>query len=160
MKEFGAGPNRIFIIFSQPIQNSDMRFFIAAALSILLFLPARAGLLVAPGRSITIHVNSDGHSIIGKDTMTLEQLSVELQKRLWKSYMGTGVMYSRIQLVFNGEVLMGVRGSAMDAIKLAQKNTLNDVCVQIHKKLYDALTSHQQEKLKKQFPVLFQEKYQ
>ena len=115
---------------------------------------------IFPDKSITIIVNEKGNALIGRDTLAIDQVAAELQKRLWKSYMGTGKMYGAIHLQFSGEVLMGVRGAAMDAIKLAQKNVLTEVCLQLHKKLFENLSSRQQEKIQKQFPVLFQSNYQ
>jgi hypothetical protein len=66
-------------------------------------------------------------------------------------------MYDEIQVVLNGEVLMGVKGAALDAIQLAQKNALRDICLQKFKKLYENIDPAQQRKLQRQFPVLFQE---
>jgi hypothetical protein len=134
-------------------------------LSALLFF---AGLVGKPGfqvekifpeKSITIIVNEKGNALIGRDTLPMDQLAAELQKRLWKSYLGTGKMYKAIHLQFTGEVLMGVRSSAMDAIKQAQKNALIEICLQLHKKLFEDLSSRQQKKIQKQFPVLFQSTY-
>jgi D-serine dehydratase len=115
---------------------------------------------IFPDKSITIIVNEKGRALIGRDTLAIDQLADELQKRLWKSYMGTGKMYGAIHLQFTGEVLMGARGSVMDAIKEAQKKALTEVCLQLHKNLFEKLTSRQQKKIQKQFPVLFQSDYQ
>ena len=112
-----------------------------------------------PQKSITITVTPAGYAYIGKDTLAIEDLAKELQTRFWKSYLGTGKTQDRIHLVFNGEVLMGTRGAAMDAIHEGQQLALKDICLQRYKTLYDALTKKQQAKLKKLFPVLFQTMY-
>ena len=110
-------------------------------------------------RIIAISVNETGIAFIGKDTLTMDMLTVELQKRLWKSFMGTGKMYEVIHLQFTGQAPEPVKGAAIDAIKKAQKNALTEVCLQKHKKLYDTLSGGQQRKIKKQFPALFQSDY-
>jgi len=109
---------------------------------------------------ITVTVNAKGQAIIGRDTLSIDDLSKELKNRLWKSYLGTGKMPDAIHIVFNGEVLMGVRGSAMDAIKDAQEKALTELCLQKYKKKYEELSSSRQNKLQHQFPVLFQQNYQ
>lgn len=112
-----------------------------------------------PGKLIRIVVNEKGYALIGRDTLTANDLSPELQRRLWKSYMGTGKMYDSIKLEFEGEVLMGTKGAAMDAIKEAQEKALKEICLEKHKKLFDALSEGQKNKIRKQFPVLFQTNY-
>lgn len=109
---------------------------------------------------ITVVVKPNGNVIIGRDSLNMDQLADELQRRLWKGYMGTGKMYDGIKLSFEGEVLMGIRNSAMDAIEKAQKKVLTEVCLEKHKKLFENLSTRQQAKIKRQFPVLFQESYQ
>jgi hypothetical protein len=53
-----------------------------------------------------------------------------------------------------------VKNSAMDAIQKAQKKVLTEVCLEKHKKLFESLSIRQQEKIRRQFPVLFQESFQ
>lgn len=108
---------------------------------------------------ITVTVNEQGSVFIGKDTLTLEQLTDELQKRLWKSYMGTDKMYDAIHLEFKGEVRENIIASVKKAILEAQQKALTDICLQKYKKLFEDLSSNQQEKIRKQFPVLFQKDY-
>jgi len=113
----------------------------------------------SPVKIITITVNEAGQVFMGRDTLSLDHLAAELQNRLWKNYMGTGKMYDSIHLQFTGEVVMEIRGSAMDAIREAQKKTLISICLEKHKKLFEDITGRQQDKIRKQFPVLFQQKY-
>lgn len=113
----------------------------------------------SPGKIISITVSEAGQAFIGRDTLSLDHLTAELQNRLWKSYMGTGKMYDSIHLLFIGEVLMEVRGFAIDAIREAQKKALTIICLEKHKKLFEDITSRQQDKIRKQFPVLFQQDY-
>lgn len=106
---------------------------------------------------INITVNPNGMIYMGPDTIYVDQLSAKLQDRLWRKYLGNDRMYDAIEVIMSGEVLMGVRGAVLDAIQLAQKNALRDICLQKFKKLYDNISEGQQKKLQKQFPVLFQE---
>jgi hypothetical protein len=106
---------------------------------------------------IDVTIFPDGRALVGKDTFQVDGLAKEIQTRLWKSYLGTGKMYSAIRIHFNGEVLMGVRSAALDAIKEGQDKALTDLCIQKHEKNYDQLSRAEQQKLKRKFPVLFQE---
>ena len=110
-----------------------------------------------PIKVITITVNGSGNVFMGKDTLTTDILAAELKERLWKSYLGNGRMYDQIELVLQGEVLMGVKGAALDAIKEAQGKALKELCIEKYKKPFENLSAAQQKKVKRQFPVLFQE---
>ncbi|HKB44271.1 MAG TPA: hypothetical protein VKC90_07770 [Chitinophagaceae bacterium] len=137
------------------------RFFLAA-LTILSIVPAKASNHITnffPDKVITVTVDDKGYVFIGKDTLTSIELSDELQRRLWKTYMGTDKMYDAIHLDFKGEVSMNTKESIKKAILEGQKKALTDICLQKHKKLFDDLNSHQQRKIRKQFPVLFQREY-
>ena len=112
-----------------------------------------------PQKSITVTVDQKGWIFIGKDTLTTDQLAEELQKRLWKSYLGTGKMYHSIHLEHAGEVLPEIEGSVKKAIHEGQEKALTEVCLQLHKKLFEDLSQRQQRKIKNQFPVLFQQNY-
>ncbi len=114
---------------------------------------------VEAAKSITITIDQRGHAFMGRDTLALDELAEELKRRLWKGYLGTGKMYGSIHLKFSGDVVNDIRSSAANAIKEAQKNALTDVCLHLHKKRYEALTSRQKIKIKTQFPVLFQSDY-
>ncbi len=128
-------------------------------LSFILAMPAAKGFSherVSPPKIITITVNPNGVVYMGVDTLTTDALATTLHERLWRSYLGNGKMYDSIRLVLNGEVLMGVKGAALDAIQLAQQNALKDICLQKYKRLFENTSSLQQKRIRKQFPVLFQ----
>jgi biopolymer transport protein ExbD len=138
-----------------------VRFFLAA-FTILVILPAKAVSFTksfSPKKIITVTVDEKGYVFIGKDTLTPDELPDELQKRLWKSYMGTDKMYDAIRLEFSGEVTASIKGSIKNAIHEGQKKALTDLCLQKHKKLFEDLGNRQQRKIRKQFPVLFQQEY-
>jgi hypothetical protein len=106
---------------------------------------------------LTVIVNPDGNVNIGRDTIYVDKLGAEIQQRLWKSWLGTGKMYDGIKVTLNGEVLMGIRGAALDAIQDGQHKALAELCIEKYKKDYDQLSASQQQKLRRNFPVLFQE---
>lgn len=115
---------------------------------------------INPQKIITVSVNEKGWVMIGRDTLTIDQLTDELQKRLWKSYLGTGKMFDAIHLEFTGQPPTVIQKSARDAINEAQRKALIDISVQKHEKRFENLSSRQRKKIKKQFPVLFQNNYE
>lgn len=123
-----------------------------------LHLPANASLIPPnPVKKITVTVTGEGDIYVGRDTVLAENLSKELEQRLWKSYLGTGKMYDSIVVVFQDGVLMGMKGSVLDAVKEAQTKALDILCVDKYHKPFDKLSATQQQKVRKNFPVLFQE---
>ena len=115
---------------------------------------------IFPQKIITISVNEKGWVMIGRDTLTIDQIPDELQKRLWKSYLGTGKMYDAIHLEFIDQPPAVIQKSAREAIKEAQRKALIDISLQKHEKKFEDLSSRQQQKIKKHFPVLFQTSYE
>ncbi len=113
-----------------------------------------------PEKIITISVNEKGWVMIGRDTLTIDQIADELQKRLWKGYLGTGEMFHAIHLEFSGQPSISIQKSARDAIKEAQRKALIDISVQKHDRRFENLSHRQQRKIQKQFPVLFQNNYE
>ncbi len=113
-----------------------------------------------PQKIITVSVNEKGWVMIGRDTLTIDQLTDELQKRLWKGYLGTGEMFHAIHLEFSGQPSISIQKSARDAIKEAQRKALIDISVQKHDRRFENLSHRQQRKIQKQFPVLFQNNYE
>ena len=137
------------------------RFILPALLMFIMFGTKAIGNVKKQSfrKIITVIVNEQGSVFIGNDTLTSEKLTDELQKRLWKSYMGTDKMYDAIHLEFKGEVPENIIASVKKAILESQQKALTDICLQKHKKLFEDLNSSQQEKIRKQFPVLFQKDY-
>jgi hypothetical protein len=130
------------------------------ALTGFLFLMSQSGMASPnPGtdKIISISVNANGKAIIGRDTLDMDQLSAEIQERLWKGYMGTGKMYDKIIIQSANDVDTTKKNSAIAAVQKAQKNVLTELCLEKHKKLFEALSSGQQERIRKKFPVLFQQ---
>ena len=83
-----------------------------------------------------------------------------IRERLFKSYTGTGKMYDAVKLVVNGGPQVVVLNVVKKEIANGLKKTLNELCLEKYKKLYDDISSRQQNKLKKNFKVLFQSSYE
>jgi hypothetical protein len=112
-----------------------------------------------PEKVINVVVNEEGFAYIGRDTLPIKEVSEEIHLRLWKGYLGTGNMPSQILVKYlgNGQALH--QEAIEKAVKEAQQKTLQKYCVQKHKKRFEDISSNQQQKIKKHFPVLFQTSY-
>ncbi len=106
---------------------------------------------------IHIRINDAGMISDGLDTLSIDDLALYIRERLFKNYSGTGKMYDKIKIDKHGEnVSPIVIDIVVKEIKAGQKAALAELCLHKYKKGYDELASKQQEKVKKQFPVLFQ----
>ena len=111
-----------------------------------------------PEKLILIKVDAAGLVSDGLDTISVDDLSEYVRERLFKNYTGTGKMYDRISLVKTSSAVEDlVIESLVKEIVSGQKKALADLCLHKYKKLFDALGEKQQKKIRKQFPVLFQE---
>ncbi|HVT85608.1 MAG TPA: hypothetical protein VHD35_10420 [Chitinophagaceae bacterium] len=115
--------------------------------------------LSIPQEVILISVHSDNMALIGKDTFDLEGLTHELQQRFWKSYLGTGKIPVELKVHYDNNPTATEQKTITDAIKKAQRNALTELCLQLHKKTFDELPERQQNKIRKQFLALFQQKF-
>ncbi len=108
---------------------------------------------------ITIKVNQSGIISVGKDTISSDELANYIRGRLFKSYTGTGKMYDALKLIKDGEPQDVVFEVIVKEIATGQKKALTELCLEKYKKLFEHISSRQQAKLKKNFPVLFQTTY-
>ncbi len=114
------------------------------------------GYEVPQQKILNITIEKPGLAILSPDTLPLEELAKELRTRLWKSYLGTGKMQDGIRLHFAEDLPAEMKNTAIEEVNKAQTMALNDVCLQMHKKQFAALTPDKQAKLRKKFPILFQ----
>lgn len=123
------------------------------------FLPAAAKKLSAE-KVLLIRVDEIGVVTVNQDTVGADVLALYIQERLFKSFLGTGQMHNRIKLekTSNGVADL-VTEVIIKEINEAQKRALRQVCVEKFNKNFDGLEKRKQDKLKKQFPVLFQTIY-
>lgn len=109
---------------------------------------------------IHVIVDESGIISIGRDTVTSDELARYIQERLFKNYLGTGKMYDKILFSkANDNVPAIVAEVVLNEIIEGQKRALRELCVQKYENKYDNITKKQQAKLKKAFPVLFQQKF-
>lgn len=159
-KECGAALRSLSVpvsLFHSPFSAIRL-LFLSAILTSSIYSNAVTGPDPGSGKKyLTITITPNGEIFIGRDTIYVDKLAAELQNRLWKSWLGTGRMYDSIIVQFSGEVLMGIKGSVLDAIKEGQQKALEEICVEQYKQEYEKLAASRQQKVKKQFPVLFQE---
>lgn len=121
---------------------------------------ARSAKIPAEEKVLLVKVDDIGLIMVGRDTVGSDQLARYIQERLFKSYMGTGKMYDRI--IFEKEdagVPDEVTEAVIGEIKTGQNKALQELCLQKYNKTFEVLEKKKQERLRRQFPVLFQEQY-
>lgn len=102
-------------------------------------------------------VDETGTVTVGRDTVNADNLARYVQERLFKSYMGTGQMHDQIVLKKKtDDVPDMVTEVILKEIQEGQKRALTELSLQKYRKTFDGLEKKKQDKLKKQFPVLFQ----
>jgi hypothetical protein len=110
-----------------------------------------------PEKGIRIVIDERGYAYIGRDTLTIIEVTEEIHIRLWKSYLGTSKMPGIIFVSYRGNAAAINQAATEKALKEAQQKTLQEYCVHKFKKKFEDISSKQQKKIKKQFPVLFQQ---
>ena len=122
------------------------------------YLPPPEKLLAE--KILQVTVDETGTIAVGRDTVGSDNLARYIQKRLFKSYMGTGLMHSKIKFSkVNENVPDMVIQVVLEEIKQGQKRALTDLCLQKYKNFFSSIDKRKQDKLRKQFPVLFQTDY-
>ena len=105
---------------------------------------------------LDITVSSNTTVFMWPDTLTHLELAKEVQERLWKSYLGTGKMYDEIRITYENGLSDQQKTEVLKAIREGQSKALIEVSLHKNKKRFEELSSRQQNKIKRQFPVLFQ----
>ncbi len=114
----------------------------------------------SPEKILLVQVDEIGLIKIGRDTLGSDQLARYIQERLFKSYMGTGQMHDRIKLEkTDAQVPALVMEVIIHEIKEGQRRALSELCVQKYIKSFEELDNRKKDKIRKQFPVLFQQTY-
>jgi hypothetical protein len=113
-----------------------------------------------PEKILHIKVNESGAISVGRDTLLADDLARYIQYRLFKSFTSSGEMHNKIKLERTGshvpDIVMEV---VIKEIQAGQSRALTELCLFKHKKLFANIGQKKQDKLKKQFPVLFQTDY-
>ena len=137
-----------------------MRLFFIPILAIFAFSFTSRETPGEISKIIVVKIDEIGVITDGRDTISSDELSEYIRERLFKSYTGTGKMYDRIRVekIHDGPVstLMDI---LLKEIASGQKKALTELCLHKYKQGFDNLKSKQQQKIRKQFPVLFQTNY-
>lgn len=129
-------------------------------LAILPSLNVSASNKLPAEKILQVTVNEMGTVTVGRDTVNADDLAKYIQERLFKSYMGTGQMHSKIKFVkANDNVPDMVTEVILKEIQNGQQRALTELCLQKYKNFFDKIEKRKQDKLKKQFPVLFQSNF-
>ena len=130
-------------------------------LLILIIASGKASAGFRPAEKILlVRVDEIGIVTVNHDTVDADVLARYIQERLFKSYLGTGQMHKRIKFEkTTADVPDLVTEVIINEIKDAQKRALTEVSLEKHRKMFETLDKKKQDKLKKQFPVLFQTNY-
>lgn len=129
-------------------------------LAILPSLNVSASNKLPAEKILQVTVNEVGTVTVGRDTVNADNLAKYIQERLFKSYMGTGQMHSKIKFVkANDNVPDMVTEVILKEIQNGQQRALTELCLQKYKNFFDKIEKRKQDKLKKQFPVLFQSNF-
>lgn len=131
---------------------------------LLLFLTVicslRAAAVAPPDKILTVKVDEYGIIRVGRDTVSADELARYIQERLFKSYMGTGQMHDRIRFEKEAPAVSGiVTDVVIREIRIGQEKALRELCLQKYRRTWEMLDSKKKSRLRKQFPVLFQEEF-
>lgn len=108
-------------------------------------------------KTLIINVDVKGQVSIDRIKIETEDLPRELQQRLWRSFVGNGKMPQAIKLQFENELPPESTKTIFGAVKQGQQRTLNILSLHKYKNKFENINNRKQDKIKKQFPVLFQE---
>lgn len=118
-----------------------------------------AGNSIPAEKILSISVDESGTISVGRDTVSSDNLAKYIQERLFKSFMGTGHMHDRIVLIKKTDVPEVVMEVIVKEIQEGQRRALVELCLQKFKRTFDNIEGKQQDRLRKQYPVLFQTSY-
>ncbi|HEV7782138.1 MAG TPA: hypothetical protein VGO58_12780 [Chitinophagaceae bacterium] len=111
-----------------------------------------------PGLEVKVY--ETGVITVGRDTVSSDELARYIQTRLFKSYMGTGQMPVGIFVTkADDAVPQVVLDVVVKEVQEGQRRALTELCLEKYKRLYESIDKKKQNRLKKQFPVLFQSSY-
>lgn len=110
-------------------------------------------------KTVTVKVLPDQQCFIDGIKVNFWELGIELNKRIWRTFMGNDKMPENIAVVYEGEVDADTKTATIKSVKEAQQRTLTIYSLFKHKKKYEDLPESKKEKIKKQFPILFQQDF-
>ena len=108
-------------------------------------------------KTITIRLSASGDTFIdGVKLRADQELTSELQSRLWRSYVGNGPVPQSIHLETEPGIGAAAINTAREAIVKTQTLVRDRLAVDKYKQAYKDISTRKQEKIQKKFPVLFQ----
>ena len=117
-------------------------------------------ILLPAEKILQVTVDESGTISVGRDTIGSDELARYIQERLFKSYMGTGQMHDKIKFLKANEAVPDmVIQVVLKEIQEGQQKALTQVCLQKYNNRFENVDKKKQDKLRKQFPVLFQRDY-
>ncbi len=117
-------------------------------------------ILLPAEKILQVTVDESGTISVGRDTIGSDELARYIQERLFKSYMGTGQMHDKIKFLKANEAVPDmVIQVVLKEIQEGQQKALTQVCLQKYNNRFENVDKKKQDKLRKQFPVLFQTDY-
>lgn len=117
-------------------------------------------ILLPAEKILQVTVDESGTISVGRDTIGSDELARYIQERLFKSYMGTGQMHDKIKFSKANEAVPDmVIQVVLKEIQEGQQKALTQVCLQKYNNRFENVDKKKQDKLRKQFPVLFQRDY-
>lgn len=117
-------------------------------------------ILLPSEKILQVTVDESGTISIGRDIISSDELARYIQERLFKSWLGTGQMHDKIKFFkANEEVPDMVIQVVLKEIQEGQLKALTQVCLQKYNNRFENVDKKKQDKLRKQFPVLFQTDY-
>ena len=136
-----------------------MRNFLFLLIALVHLQTVRAiPVVTKPGLEVKVY--ETGTITVGRDTVSSDNLARYIQTRLFKSYMGTGQMPVGIFVTkVDDNVPSPVLEVVINEVKEGQRRALTELCLEKYKRLYENIDKKKQARLKKQFPVLFQESF-
>jgi hypothetical protein len=151
--------NDFLILVAATLEPFVMRQLLSMIIAASIFNAAAAEKFSAD-KILQISVDEIGTVSIGRDTIGADNLALYIQDRLFKSYLGTGQMQNKIKISKTGDHVPDmVVQVVLKEIYEGQKMALKKLCLEKYKNLFENISLKKQDKLKQQFPVLFQTDY-
>lgn len=123
-------------------------------------MPLHASTRLPAEKTLLVSVDESGTIRVGRDTVSSDDLARYIQERLFKSYTGTGNMHDKIKFSVASDNVPGiVVDVVLKEIQEGQRRALTELCLEKYSDHFEKIDKRKQDKLRKQFPVLFQTDY-
>ncbi len=110
-------------------------------------------------KTITVKVLADQQCFIDGYKVNFWELGTELHKRIWRTFMGNDKMPDNVLVVYEGDVNDETKTATLKSVQEAQQRTKTMYALFKYKKKFEDLSDSKKDKIKKQFPILFQQEF-